>query len=147
VAENGRYVDVVSDGWLASSCRLTFLPGNQNPDTICSNAATALLTFSKWKHRKGHSEMSATKNRGHFDFYSKHADTRDPRAAHIEDFAIQKLFFQSTHSPLLNVYWTALNINHAAQKSCVISFLILNTLRAGERASLLFPEMTILQLK
>ncbi|MGJ8632944.1 MAG: hypothetical protein ACSHX7_03420 [Luteolibacter sp.] len=125
--------------------RLTFLPGNKNPDTwIRLNVATALHIF-----KNGHSVEKAIekivgtgKSAATLELL-RHADTVIHELLYIEDFARQKLFFRRVRiPPLLNVYWDCLFINHAVSKT--LRHFVPDpehALRSGEGAATLFPAM------
>jgi hypothetical protein len=125
--------------------RLAFLPGNKHPDTwIRLNAAAAIHIF---RYRKS-VEQSVTEMVGEERAPAtlqllRHADTVILQILYIEDFARQKLFFRRVRiPPLLNVYWDCLFINHAVSK--ILRHFIPDperTLRSGEGAATLFPEM------
>jgi hypothetical protein len=125
--------------------RLAFLPGNKNPDTwIRLNAAAAIHIF-----RYGKSvEQSVAVTLGEAGAPAaiqllRHADTLIDQLLYIEDFARQKLFFRRVRiPPLLNVYWDCLFINHAVSK--ILRHFVPDaerTIRSGEAAATLFPEM------
>jgi hypothetical protein len=125
--------------------RLAFLPGNKHPDTwIRLNAAAAIHIF---RYRKS-VEQSIIETVGEQRSPAtlqllRHADILILQLLYIEDFARQKLFFRRVRiPPLLNVYWDCLFINHAVSKT--LSHFVPDperTLRSGEGAATLFPEM------
>ncbi len=125
--------------------RLAFLEGNKNPDTwIRLNVATAIHVF-KYGHSVEQSieETVGIENAPATLHLLRHADVLINQLLYIEDFASQKLFFRRVRiPPLLNVYWDCLFINHAVSKT--LRHFVPDpeqTLRTGEGAASLFPEM------
>jgi hypothetical protein len=125
--------------------RLAFLPENSHSDIwIRLNAAAAIHIF---RYRKS-VEQSVTETLGAERAPAAlellhHADTLINDLLYIGEFARQKLFFRRVRiPPLLNVYWDCLFINHAVSK--VLSHFVPDaeqTIRSGEGAATLFPEM------
>ena len=125
--------------------RLAFLPGNTHPDTwIRLNAAAAIHIF---RYRKS-VEQSVSETLGPERTPAalellRHADTLVNELLYIPEFARKKLFFRRVRiPPLLNVYWDCLFINHAVSK--ILRHFVPDpeqTIRTGEGAATLFPEM------
>ncbi|QTN31759.1 hypothetical protein HZ994_05275 [Akkermansiaceae bacterium] len=125
--------------------RLAFLPGNPNPDIwIRLNAAAAVHVFRYGKsvEQSVSEALGADKAAAALELL-RHADTLVNELLYIPDFARQKLFFRRVRiPPLLNVYWDCLFINHAVSK--VLRHFVPDpeqTIRTGEGAATLFPEM------
>jgi hypothetical protein len=125
--------------------RLAFLQENTHSDIwIRLNAAAAIHIFRYGKSAaQSIAETLGPERAPAAVELLRHSETIVNDLLYIPEFARRKLFFRRVRiPPLLNVYWDCLFINHAVSK--VLRHFVPDpehTIRTGEGAASLFPEM------